>query len=127
MMIYKLEHIGVKVKNTDASIQFYTEVLGMKLVARERLDNGTELCFLSFPGSENISIELIGSGEEGLPNQGVVHHIAFTVTDIDAELERLKSLGVRLIDETPRIILGGTRIAFFYGPDGERLEFFQNK
>jgi len=124
-MIHKLEHIGVMVKDMDASIRFYTEVLGMRLVKRVALADGAELGFLSFPGSEQIEIELVGRGREGLPDNGVVHHIAFTVSDIQSEIDRLKSLGVKLMDETPRRILDGDLIAFFFGPDGERLEFFQ--
>ncbi|WP_028550093.1 VOC family protein [Paenibacillus sp. UNC451MF] len=124
-MIHKLEHIGVMVKDMDASIRFYTEVLGLRLVKRVALADGAELGFLSFPGSEQIEIELVGRGREGLPDNGVVHHIAFTVSDIQSEIDRLKGLGVKLMDETPRMILDGDLIAFFFGPDGERLEFFQ--
>lgn len=124
-MIQKVEHIGIYVGDMDRSIQFYTEVLGLRLVSRVRLDNGVELSFLSFEGSENVELELIGRGTDGMSDSGLVHHIAFTVTNIEAELERLKSLGIKLMDEEPRVILNGTRIAFFYGPDGERLELFQ--
>jgi len=99
----------------------------MQLVDRVALNEEVELSFLSFPGSENIQVELIGRGTEGMPDNGVVHHIAFTVSDIEAEVERLKGLGVRMLDESPREILGGVKIAFFFGPDGERLEYFQPK
>jgi lactoylglutathione lyase len=126
-MIQKLEHIGVMVKDMDVSIQFYTEVLGMKLVNRVHLNEEVELGFLSFPGSDNIEIELINRGHDGLSDEGKVHHVAFTVNDIEAEVERLKKLNVRMLDETPRTILDGIQIAFFFGPDGERLEFFQPK
>lgn len=126
-MIQKLEHIGVYVKDMDESIQFYTEVLGLSLVARKRLANQVELSFLSFPGSRNVEIELIGRGTEGMSDSGIVHHIAFTVSDIERELKRLAGLGVRLLDEEPRVILDGARIAFFFGPNGERLEFYQPK
>lgn len=124
-MIHKLEHVGVYVNDMDKSIAFYTGVLGMKLAGRERLGNGIELGFLSFPGAENVQIELIGRGSDGHSDEGKVHHIAFTVSDIEAEVERLKRLGVQMIDETPRVILDGVKIAFFFGPDGERLEYFQ--
>jgi lactoylglutathione lyase len=124
-LIHKLEHIGVMVKDMDASIRFYTEVLGMRLVKRKALQDGVELGFLSFPDSDNIEIELIGRGHDGLPDNGIVHHIAFTVSDIQSEIDKLKSHGVKLMDETPRTILEGDQIAFFFGPDGERLEFFQ--
>jgi lactoylglutathione lyase len=126
-MIRKLEHIGVYVQNMDESIRFYTEVIGMKLVDRKMVNAEVELGFLSFPGSENIEIELIGRGTDGISDAGIVHHIAFTVNDIEAELQRLKGLGIRMLDETPREILGDVKIAFFFGPNGERLELFQPK
>jgi len=125
-MIHKLEHIGVFVNNMDNSVKFYTEVLGMKLLGRA-FNDGVELGFLAHPGSEQVQIELIGRGSDDKPDNGKVHHIAFTVTDIEAEVDRLKSLGVKMIDQEPRIILDNVKIAFFFGPDGERLEFFQPK
>lgn len=125
-MIHKLEHVGVMVKDMDASIRFYTEVLGLQLAGRVSLDGETELGFLSFPETDNVQVELISKGHDGLPERGKVDHIAFTVSDIDRETERLKELGVKLIEE-PYTILDGVRIAFFYGPDGERLEFYQPK
>jgi lactoylglutathione lyase len=115
------------VKDMDASITFYTEVLGMQLVNRVKLNEEVELGFLSLPGDEHIQIELINRGHEGMSNEGLVHHIAFTVSDIESEVERLKKLNVRMLDETPRTILDGVKIAFFFGPDGERLEYFQPK
>lgn len=123
-MIRKLEHIGVMVTDMDASIRFYTEVLRLQLVKRVQLRPGVELTFLSYQGQESVELELI-TGDGSHAEQGKVNHIAFTVTDIEAEVERLKSLGVKLIDEQPKTILDGIKIAFFYGPDGERLEFFQ--
>jgi lactoylglutathione lyase len=127
MMIKKLEHIGVYVNDMDESIRFYTEVLGMKLAGRKRLANQVELSFLSYEGTDHVELELIGRGTDGMPDNGIVHHIAFTVSDIEAEVERLKSLGVRMLDEEPRVILDGVKIAFFFGPNGERLELFQPK
>ncbi|WP_426454823.1 VOC family protein [Paenibacillus sp. S-38] len=124
-MIHKLEHIGIMVSDMDASIRFYTEVLGLRLARRERIENGPELGFLSFPGSERIEIELVGRGTEGLSGAGIVNHVAFTVSDIEEEIARLQGLGIRLESEGPKIILNGVKIAFFLGPDGERLELFQ--
>jgi lactoylglutathione lyase len=55
-----------------------------------------------------------------------VNHLAFTVENITAELERLKEAGVKLVDEEPRVILNGTvKIAFFQGPNGEKLELVE--
>lgn len=124
-MIHKLEHVGIMVKDMDVSIRFYSEVLGLSMVGKEKLDDGVELVFLSYPESENIQVELISGGHDDIPAKGKVDHLAFTVSDIEAEVERLRQLGVRLIHESPKTILNGIKIAFFYGPDGERLEFFQ--
>jgi lactoylglutathione lyase len=126
-MIHKLEHIGVFVNDMDVSVKFYTEVLGMKLLGRSFLEEDVELGFLAHPGSEQVQLELIGRGSNDKPDNGKVHHIAFTVSDIEAEVERLKGLGIKMIDQEPRIILDNVKIAFFFGPDGERLEFFQPK
>ncbi|KIL42246.1 glyoxalase [Gordoniibacillus kamchatkensis] len=126
-MIHKLEHIGIMVKDMDRSVRFYTETLGLQLRGREKLGDGVELGFLAYPGTDNIVLELIARWRDDLPAKGNVDHVAFTVTDIEAEVERLKGLGVEMIDSAPKElpICGGVKIAFFYGPDGERLELFQ--
>ena len=41
-----------------------------------------------------------------------IHHVAYQVTDIDAELERLSAAGIQLLDTTPRIGIRGSRVAF---------------
>jgi methylmalonyl-CoA/ethylmalonyl-CoA epimerase len=43
-----------------------------------------------------------------------IHHVAYQVTDIDATLAALKAAGLRLIDETPRIGIRGSRVAFLH-------------
>jgi methylmalonyl-CoA epimerase len=43
-----------------------------------------------------------------------IHHVAYQVADIDAVLEALKAAGTRLIDETPRIGIRGSRVAFLH-------------
>lgn len=127
MVIHKLEHIGLMVKDVDVSVQFYTELMQMTLVNRVKLPDGVELAFLSFPGANDIQLELIGRGHDGLAEEGIVHHIAFTVSDIEAEIARLQAANVQMLDVVPREIsaLHGARIAFFVGPDGEHLELFQ--
>ena len=122
----KLEHIGVMVKNMDESIRFYTETIGMRLDRRVPLNESLELAFLTFPGQENIEVELIGRFDGTLTENGIVNHIAFTVDDIEGEIARLKAAGVTMIDNEPRTILHGIKIAFFYGPNGEKLELFQH-
>ena len=43
-----------------------------------------------------------------------MHHVAFRVPSVSAELDRLRELGVRLVDDTPRVGLGGRLVAFVH-------------
>jgi lactoylglutathione lyase len=123
-MLRKVEHIGIQVRNLDRSIKFYSEVLGLPLRKRLRLNETTELAFLALGESE---IELIcKSAEYTFAKEGIVNHLTFRVEDIASMLERLRKHRVELIHEQPLVVEKlGTRIAFFRGPDGEKLELFE--
>lgn len=121
MMITKAEHIGIMVKDIERSIKFYGEVLGLELIERQSF-NGLELAFFRVGDTE---IELIQGGSGYSESDAVVNHVAFRVEDIDAALDKLREHGVTLIDQEPREIWTGCRIAFFRGPDGEKLELFE--
>jgi lactoylglutathione lyase len=123
-LLVKMEHVGIMVKNMDESLAFYQNILGLELRNREWLNESIELAFLFFPEQPSVEIELVyGAPAE---NEGIVNHVAFTVENIEAELVRLKEAGVTLIDEAPLTVLNGSvKIAFFYGPDGEKLELVE--
>lgn len=126
MAVKKIEHIGIMVKNIEASVAFYTEVLGLVHKYTMTHTNGViRLAFLAFPGTEETEIELIERYNDSLPAEGKVHHIALTVDDLDAEVERIKGLPVELRDTEITTLPNGARYFFFYGPDGEILELFQ--
>lgn len=126
MAVRKIEHTGIMVKQLETSIRFYEEVIGMKLKHTLTHTNGVlRLAFLGFPGADESEIELIEGYSDRLPAEGLVHHVAFTVDDIDAEFARIQSLGsVELIDQEIVTLPNGSRYFFFKGPDGEWLEFF---
>ncbi|MFC7441129.1 VOC family protein [Laceyella putida] len=127
MAIRKIEHVGVMVKDMDASLAFYQEVVGMKLLGRvKHNDEALELAFLGFPGAGETQLELIQGYNDQLPAEGKVHHIAFTVDDIEKEWDRLKQLNVAFNDEEITTLSIG-RYFFVYGPDGEWIEFFEPK
>jgi lactoylglutathione lyase len=123
-VLKKAEHVGIRVSDMDRSIAWYTQVLGLTLRKRVRMNEETELAFL--PIGE-VELELIfKTNQPPEPKrEGVVHHLAFTVDDVAEALSRLREHGVELINEEPiyREKLSA-QIAFFYGPDGERLELF---
>ena len=118
-MIKGLAHIGIMVKDIDASIDFYKR-LGFTLDREESLS--IRLAFLS---AGSCLIELIEKGETR--TAGVVDHVAVVVDDIYATIEHANKNGIKIdvstISEVP--ILGGVKNVFFEGPDGERLEFFE--
>ena len=127
MAVRKMEHVGIMVRNIEQSIRFYEEVIGLKLKGTLLHTNGIiRLAFLGWDGADETEVELVEGYSGSLTEEGRVHHIAFTVDDIEAELARMKSLPqVELIDEELVTLPNGSRYFFFKGPDGERLEFFQ--
>lgn len=127
MAVKKIEHVGVMVADLQKSIDFYVEVIGLKL--KDTLDhtNGViKLAFLGFDEAGGTELELVEGYSGTLSEQGKVHHLAFTVTDIEAELERIRGLDVKLIDEQLVTLPNGSRYFFFHGPDGEWIEFFES-
>ncbi|GLG00596.1 glyoxalase [Alicyclobacillus hesperidum subsp. aegles] len=125
MAIRKLEHTGVMVNNLEESIDFYTRILGMELKGiLQHNQPGMRLAFLSFPG-QTAELELIEGYPVTVSPEGQVHHLAFTVDDIEAEAERLRALGVSFIEPEITTLRNRARYIFFAGPNGEQLELFQ--
>lgn len=123
MNLQRMEHVGIMVSDLDRSVAWYTQVLGLELRHRIRLNENTELAFLVAGGCE---IELVHkTGPFTSPKDGIVNHVCFRVADIEGALAHLKGRGVELLNTEPVAVpaLKG-RIAFFLGPDGEKLELF---
>lgn len=126
MSLKKLEHVGLQVKDLDTTIEFYTKVLGLVLLKKQdHVDPSIKLAFLGFSESDETVIELISGYNPNLPAEGKVHHIAFTVDNIEEEIARVKEYGVDFVDEAITTLPSGARYVFFYGPDGEWIELFQ--
>ena len=116
--IVKIDHVAVAVHDIDAALAKYKEVLGLEARERETVaSQKTEAALL--PIGET-SIELISPrGNDGLAKflekRGPgLHHIAIEVEGIEGALALLKSLGVPLIDETPRAGARGHKVAFVH-------------
>jgi methylmalonyl-CoA/ethylmalonyl-CoA epimerase len=118
-MLGAIDHAGIAVRSLDESIPFYRDTLGMSLVHRETLaDQGVEAALLDVGDSHVELIAPLG------PDTGVakfieqrgpgLHHVAYRVDDIDAALVSLSAVGVRLIDEQPRVGIRGSRVAFLH-------------
>jgi methylmalonyl-CoA/ethylmalonyl-CoA epimerase len=116
---WKIDHVAVVVADLEATIAFYTQTLGFEQAYRETVaDQGVEAVGIATGDS---IIELLRPLDENSPIAKFrgdaatkMHHIAYRVNDIQAELARLKVNGVRLIDEVPRKGAHGNTIAFLH-------------
>ena len=118
-MFNRVDHIGVAVEDLDASLELYERDYGMQLVHRETVaEQGVEAVLLDV--GEN-HIELLAPTDPDTPvgrflaKKGPgMHHVAYQVDDIEATLAALKQAGLRLIDETPRVGIRDSRVAFLH-------------
>ena len=106
-MDYKVEHIGIAVKHLQTSIPLFEKLLGSPCYKTEKIDS--EQVNTAFFLQENSKIELLESTDpEGVIAKFIekkgegMHHIAFEVPDIIAEMERLKKEGFTLLNESPK-------------------------
>lgn len=132
MLPYPLHHIGIAVRNLDASIAFYKNTFGFEVDLRETLESqGVELVFLKLPNTMlELLMPLTGQSKlrSFLDTRGEgLHHICYQVPDIVAELARLAALGCQLIDKTPRPGAHNSQIAFLHpkSMDGVLVELCQ--
>ncbi|ASB86888.1 VOC family protein [Bacillus sonorensis] len=125
-MMARIDHVGVMVKDIEASIAFYQDVVGMKLKDRLIHTNGIiKLAFLGFENRDETELELIEGYNDQLPQEGKVHHFAVSTDDIEAEFARIKETDVKLMEDGITELPNGYRYFFIFGPEGEVVEFFQ--
>ena len=114
-----IAHIGIAVRDLAGGLVFFRDILGLR-DAPVPLDDadGAHIAGLQ---AGNSLVELLEAASPDSPigkfvaKRGAgIHHICFAVDDIDATLERCRTAGIRLIDETPRIGAEGKRIAFLH-------------
>ena len=115
MKIKRIEHVGVVVKDTDASRRLWEGCFGIPLGGTE--ENERRRLALYYIGESMVEL-IAGKGADSkhqrmvAEGKGGLNHICFEVEDIDAALQELRDKGVALRDQTPRIGHGGARIAF---------------
>lgn len=119
-------HVGLVVTDLDRSVRFYEEALGLKCLERYP-DSGRGLQ-IAFMGVDAPVIELLyytDPARRDRPERGRYDHFAWSVEDITKAIERLTGHGVELEQPGVQTVLDGRQIAFFRGPDGERVELVQ--
>lgn len=122
----RLLHTMLRVGNLERSIQFYTEVLGMKLLRQKDYPQGEfTLAFLGYGNEdENTVLELTYNwGVEQYELGTAYGHIAIEVPDVYAAAQAVKQAGGKIIREAGPMNAGTTIIAFAEDPDGYQIEF----
>ena len=121
-------YTGIRVKNMDESIKFYSEILGMKLIGRELApQTHGESATLKSPGSEQvIELNWYAHGTtygEPYANGSEIDHLGFDVENLEAWIRELESKGVKILIRPYEI--GGWNEAFIEDPNGIWIEFLQ--
>ena len=121
-MDYKVEHIGIAVKDLSISIPLFERLLGSscyktETVASEQvetaffLQNGGKIELVQSTQADGVIAKYIDKKGEGM------HHIAFEVPDIHAEMERLKKEGFTLLNESPKKGADNKLVCFVHPKD----------
>ena len=113
----RIAHIGIAVRGLDAILPFYRDILGLPEVP---LDDADGARIAGVAAGESL-VELLEAQRADSPIAKFVdrkgpgiHHICFSVDDLDGTLAKAKAAGITLIDDVPRIGAEGKRIAFLH-------------
>ena len=126
----RLLHTMLRVGDLDASIRFWTEHFGMKLLRRTDYPEGRfTLAFVGYGDeSEHTVLELTYNwGRSDYQLGDAFGHVAVGVEDIRAVCERLRAAGVRITREPGPMKHGKTVIAFVEDPNGYKVELIQGR
>jgi methylmalonyl-CoA/ethylmalonyl-CoA epimerase len=115
----RIDHVGVAVDDLDAAIALYGSHYEMALVHRETVaEQGVEAVLLDIGEGHVELLSPLGPetpvGKYLAKNGPGLHHVAYAVDDIEAALEQVAAAGIRRIDETPRVGIRGSKVAFLH-------------
>lgn len=106
-MLQKIDHIGIAVKDLNASVKLYEQLLGVACFKIETV--ATEKVVTAFFQLNGLKIELIAALEQGSTISNFIdkrgeglHHIAFQVADLELESDRLRADEFQLINDKPK-------------------------
>jgi methylmalonyl-CoA/ethylmalonyl-CoA epimerase len=132
--MYKIEHIGLAVKSLETSIPLFEKLLNTncyktELVASENVNTAffktgeSKVELLESTAPDGVIAKYIDKKGEG------IHHIAFEVHDIYAEMERLKAEGFTLLNEQPKAGADNKLVCFLHpkGTNGVLVELCMEK
>jgi methylmalonyl-CoA/ethylmalonyl-CoA epimerase len=114
-----LDHVAIAVKDLDAAVKYYVEVLGFAPPELEEVPEQQVKVAIFGHGMGRIELICPTTKDSGvakfLEKRGEgLHHVCIEVGDIEATLASLKAKGAQLIDETPKVGAGGAKVAFIH-------------
>jgi len=126
----RMLHTMIRVGDLEKSLQFYTEVLGMKLLRRKDYPDGEfTLAFIGYgEESSNTVIELTYNwGKDSYQIGDGFGHIALEVDDVYRATEEIRNRGGKIIRAAGPMNAGTTIISFIEDPDGYQIELIGKK
>jgi methylmalonyl-CoA/ethylmalonyl-CoA epimerase len=129
-----IDHIGIAVKNLDEAVKTYEKILNTTCYKREVVE-GEKVDTAFFQTGES-KVELLGgTSPDSVINTYIekrgegIHHVAFDVDDIIAEMKRLKGEGFKLLNEKPKKGADNKLVAFLHpkGNHGVLVELCQSQ
>ena len=126
-------HTSIRTSNMDRSIDFYTRLLGLKLVSRREIpQNNAEIAFLMDAQAKGATLELTFYRNQKKFSQPdyedrVFDHLAFEVADINQTIEAMRNEKVTITDEPFKLSPTGSTIAFVEDPDETLIELIERK
>jgi methylmalonyl-CoA epimerase len=118
-VLTEIDHVAIAVRDLDAAVAWYADVLGAVVVHREVVESdGVEEALVAVAESY---VQLLTPTREASPvarflerhGEGL-HHVAYRVDDCAAALDAVKAAGARVVDEVPRPGSRGTTVAFVH-------------
>ena len=114
----QIDHIAIAVNSLEESIKVYTSLLGvepeLETITAEKVNtavydlNGVSLELIEPIGDDSPITKFLQKKGEGL------HHVCLKVDSLEETMTELKEKGIEIIDETPKIGAGGTKIVFIH-------------
>ena len=118
-MLSAIDHVGVAVESIDDALALYRDQLGMPLVHRETVsEQGVDAALLDVGDGHIELLQPLGPDTavgKFLTRRGPgLHHVAYRVESVQAALDACAAAGMRVIDESPRTGIRGSRVAFLH-------------
>lgn len=122
----KFLHTMIRVKDIKKSLEFYTKVLDMELIEKQRLED----CWLYFLSDKEKTCQIELTYNDDTPKEGynignAFGHFAFEVKSLNTFTEKLNELGYEYLYEPFDLNGKGSMIAFIKDPDGYEIELIE--